>query len=180
MKYIAIIVLGLVLLAAIAGVVLWANMPTAKLTVHAARQIRTFHSLGVSPDPLEQRPVWDVAITNTGRAAVRWFPAFRIKDYNGTTHSTPGWACDPATGVLSAGQYTNVDVCIIRFTDIAPSNPVVAWAAGVEYMTGRSSLESRLDRWLKPAPKLRRLLPSNGPRYAYDAWHPMTNVAPAH
>src|SRR3989442_393228 len=108
MKYIACTVLGLVLLAAICWVVLRANMPTAKLTVHAVRPMRTFASRTLSPDPLEPRPVWDVAITNTGRAAARWFPAFRIKDYNGITYSAPGWACEPSTGVLSVGQHTNV------------------------------------------------------------------------
>src|SRR5437764_549065 len=68
MKYIAWTVLGLVLLTTIGYVVLRISMPTAKLTVHAVRPMGTNFTWDDSPGKEQSWPVWEVAITNKGRA----------------------------------------------------------------------------------------------------------------
>jgi len=83
MKYIAFIGFGVVLLLTICGVVLWANMPTARLTVKAVRPMGTNFIWARDTGRPDSCPVWEVAITNTGRAPARWSPAFRTKDSKG-------------------------------------------------------------------------------------------------
>src|SRR6516165_8954963 len=80
MKKIPFIVLGLVLLAAIVGVVLWANMPTTKLVVHVVGpmgpKIISTNSLGKRVTS----QIWEVAITNRGRAPAAYFTTLLLKD----------------------------------------------------------------------------------------------------
>jgi hypothetical protein len=80
MKYIAFILLGLVLLAAIGGIVLWANMPTAKLTVHAVKPMATnvawTNSLG---NQLSSRTC-EVAVTNSGSGNADWSATVVLKN----------------------------------------------------------------------------------------------------
>src|SRR5436305_2967713 len=112
MKYIAFIVLGLVLLAAIGGVVLWDNMPTAKLTVHAVRP----KGLSVSGLPAPGReqfwPIWEVAITNTGRARVHWIVHFNFKDGEHEWAEIAPGPLGTSSGALSAGQSAVFEACV--------------------------------------------------------------------
>jgi hypothetical protein len=181
MKYIAFIVLGLVLLAAIGGVVLWANMPAAKFSVHAVRPTGT-NFVG---DEWEQHeiwpwPVWEVAITNRGRGVGRCCLVVPIKrdkivDYEGTPLGN-----FPSYAFIYPGQYTNVFIPL-------PSDSPAPWTIKLRYITVKSSLESRLSSWLTPFPRLRGLLPNDGEHSASDTWHfetagwdSVTNVVTAH
>src|SRR5436305_1395130 len=115
MKYIAFIVLGLVLLAAIAGIVLRANMPTAKLTVHAVRPMGTNVILFPSPDELLSWPVWEVAITNSGRAPADWYVSLVVWKGESGQCTPVGTGRVRPHGVLSPGQWTNVYMPQPRF-----------------------------------------------------------------
>ena len=91
------VVLGLVLLAMICYVVLWANMPTAKLTVHAVRPMGTNVSWAPSRGKELSWPVWEFAITNSGRGPADWSRMVLTKDAEGVTFYTPPvdpWADD--------------------------------------------------------------------------------------
>jgi hypothetical protein len=169
MKYIAFIVLGLVLVAAIAGVVLWANMPTAKLTVHAVRPMGTNFTATNSVFNQLGWPVWEVEITNSGRATAIWHAMVPLKAGDGVVYREPPGASQAPMGTLNPGDHTNF------FTQVPPDGYVV-WAAGVTYDTQWSPLEKTLSSWLKPVPKLRGLLPNAGSRVARDVWHPLTNA----
>ena len=172
MKYIAFTVLALVLLAAIGGIVLRANMPSARLTVHAVRPMGTnaYLSQDFETHPW---PVWEVAITNSGRARATWRMSIMAKD----TESGPAGSVNLGSmrpyGTLPSGQWTNVYAPM-------PSDSVTAWQPGVEYKTPMSPLERTLSSWLAPVPKLRVLLPNYGEHSVYGTWHSGTNLLTAH
>ena len=172
MKWVAFILLGFVLLAAICGVVLWANMPTAKLTVQAVRPMGTNAFWVPLPAEASQWPVWEVAITNNGRAPANWHISLLAKDSRSTTDVLVGPGRVRPRGTLSPGQWTNVYMPL-------PSDSAYAWHAGIRYETLTGPLEQKLSSWLKPIPMLHNLLPNHGARFAYDTWHVGTNVVTA-
>jgi hypothetical protein len=162
LKWVAFTVLGLVLLAAIGGIVLRANMPTAKLTVHMVRPINWPPSENEEP----RWPMWEVAITNTGRATA---------DYSVYAHATDNGplAFDlPRFGALSNGESARIGVSV-------PPDVRTNWVVTVKYWARTSPVENRLNAWLKPLPMLRNLLPNSDAHYASDVWHTGTNVATA-
>jgi hypothetical protein len=172
MKYLAITVLGLVLLAAICGIVLRANMPTAKLTVHAVRPVGRNVNWVTSPESVEHWPVWDFAVTNTGQAPAEWIAYLHFKGGDKEWLDMSAWSFDPRGGVLSNGESTTIQIGV-------PADSRTPWAVTLKYRTFKSPIESKLYGWLKPVPKLRRLLPNDGDHFAADAWHVGTNVTAA-
>ncbi len=166
MKYIAFIVLGLVLLATIGGIVLRANMPTARLTIHAVPTTETNFNKQLGP-------IWDVAVTNTGSAAANWYTILAFKD---------------AKGVISHGSRLVMDLqkCfllpkqgVVTHRE-APSDSNVVWAIEAQYTGQMGSLEKRLSSCCKPVPMLCHLFPNEGTRIARDVWRMGTNAATAH
>ena len=187
MKYIAFIVLGLVLLAAIAAIVLRANMPTAKLTVHAVRPMGTNASLQVGLSQEANCPIWEFAVTNQGGVSAICACSIRTKDTRSGVISFPyfyttdsGSDTTPAESVdyhpfLKLPPGAGVTV----YMPVSPDSNSL-WAAGVNWTTTGSTLEEKLDSWLKPVPRMRRLLPNNGGGCAWDTWHTGTNVISEH
>src|SRR4051794_37198995 len=143
MKYIAFIVLGLVLLTAIAGIVLRANMPTARLTVHAVRPMGTNVTSQGGANEQSYPSYWEFAITNTGRVPAYWSPRFRYEVIGGNIRRDVPWPCDPSNGILPAGQHTLI------YMSLPPDGPSL-WRAEVEYRTPMNSLETKLSLWLEP------------------------------
>jgi hypothetical protein len=173
MKYIAFIVLGLVLLAAIGGIVLWANMPTAKLTVHAVRPTGTNVSW-LSPEGQEQSsPIWQFAITNTGRTPVAWQAYIRFKGARREWTNSSPWYFRPLSGVLSNDTWAAIQVRV-------PPDPLANWAVAVKCRANQSPVEKMLHGWLAPFPKLQSLLPNSGDNFAASGWYAGTNVTTAH
>jgi hypothetical protein len=194
MKYLAIIVLGLLLLAAIGGGVLWANMPTAKLTLSAVRRIgKNFPNPGESmavgawpaweftitntsfdvPEPQQPWPDWEFAITNTGRASARWEAYLQFKD------AGQGWIAPYALSVgSSVGDLPAGGSAVLQAR--VPPDPGTNWTISVRYWPAKTAVETRLDAWLKPVPKLRNLLPNSGDHWSACTWHTRTNVTAAH
>jgi hypothetical protein len=173
MKCIAFIVLGLVLLAAIAGIVLWANMPTAKVTIRAVRPMETNVSWLDWEGKLVSSPVWEVAITNSGRAPAHWIMPLCIKDGEAMKQSYRSSYTQPTDGVLFPKQHTNAYMQV-------PGDSATKWIAEVEYHTYPSPFERKLFLWSRSVPKLQKLFPNTRLHFAYDAWHVGTNVTTAH
>jgi hypothetical protein len=173
MKYVGITALGLVLLAAIGGVALWANMPTAKLSVHAVRPMGTnFTWLDRSGN--EQRwPVWVVTITNSGTATAAWATQLVLDD--GHSMWVHEWREGglPTTGHLLPGGWTTSELPM-------PSGSTSVCAAVVRYASPKGRVETNLFNLCKPVPKLRDLLPNRGSFLAYPIWGSTTNVTTAH
>ena len=171
MKYIAFIVLGLVLLAAIGGVVLWANMPTAKLTAKAVGPMGTTVTRYGWQEREQIWPVMQSAITNIGRTSVRWDAYLHLKDSE--REYADDWTRNIARqfGSLSPGESAVFEI------GVPPDS--TNWAVTIKYWPEKSSVEKRLDAWLTSVPKLRRLLPNDGDHFASDVWHTGTNVTVA-
>ena len=158
------------LLLTICYVVLWANMPTARLTIYAVRPTGTNVTSNGAPGEKVTWQVWEVAITNAGRAPADWYMGMMVKDSNGVEHST-GLGDWRPRGVLSPGQKTNVYAPV-------PSDSAALWSAGVAYRTASGALERRLSSWCKLVPKLRGLLPNGGIGVHHAPWHSTTNRPP--
>jgi hypothetical protein len=173
MKYIAFTVLGLVLVAAIGLIVLRANMPTAKLTIHAVRPMGTNYIWETSLTGRKSWPVWEFVITNIGPAPAYWHPRLRYENAQGATFEESPWPSDPTWGDLGAGYGTPVYMPV-------PADPTTVWRAGVEYSTPINSLELKLSSWCRSVPKLQSLLPNYGKRYANDIWRSTTNITTDH
>jgi hypothetical protein len=179
MKYIAFIVLGLVLLAAIGGIVLWANMPTAKLTVHAVRPMGTNVLWTNSLGNQERSRVWDVTVANSAHAPARWSATVLITENGGTTHSYEPWRQNERGKQdeyyydrISPGEEKSIYM-------LMPSDPKAMWTVEVRYKTQMNTLEEKLSSWLKPVPMLRRAIPGDTLYKVRDAWHTGTNVTTA-
>src|SRR5205823_2991291 len=98
------------LLVAIGCFVLRANMPTAKLTVHAVRPMGTTVTWEPFQGKVVSWPVWEFAITNSGRAPAGW-------DVTLIVQNSEGGPSDPSFlryllphGILPPGQSTNLYV----------------------------------------------------------------------
>jgi hypothetical protein len=172
MKWVAFILLALLLLATIGGIVLWAKMPTARFTVHAVRPMGTNLSF---IDPMFEShtwPVWEIAVTNNGSAKAEWFTVAVTRNPEHKRVNLPTGTYLPVGGALNSGCSTNVYMALAL-----PPNSV--WAVAVRYISLPTPLERKLWSWSKPVPRLRRLLPNVAPRFAYDIWHSGTNVTTA-
>src|SRR5215469_5398624 len=164
MKYVAFIGLGLVLLLTICGVVLWANMPTARLTIHAVRPMGTNWTWAPGLSEKGSWPVWEVAITNSGRAVGRFGEAVLTKDREiAESMGSPLGFFEP-NARLGPGQHTNVFIPL-------PSQSPAPWTVEADYITVRSSLEETLSSWLASFPRLNGLLPNGREHVASDIWH---------
>jgi hypothetical protein len=173
MKYIAFIGLGLVFLAVILYVVLWANMPTGKLAVYPVRPLSTNISVATISGSTEQWPAWEFAITNTGREPAVWYADMHFKDGTDERDMTFGENFRPQFGTLSNGQSATLEVAV-------PPNPHTTWEPRVKYSSIMSPLETKFYSWLKPVPKLRGILPSYGGGFAASVWYSGTNITIAH
>src|SRR6516162_8841331 len=134
MKYIAFIVLGLVLLLTIGGIVLWANMPTAKLTVHVVGPA------GPNAFPLTPAPdwtVWEFAITNGGTVPAIWTTELLLKDGSHVHIAESIAPFLPATGNLPPCQWTNA------LMPIQVEDSTNMRAALVRYVSPMNALEKR-------------------------------------
>jgi len=172
MRYFAFTVLGLVLLATIGYVVLRINMPTAKLSIHAVRPVGTNVALELSHGETVSWPVWEFAITNSGRAPAAMYTMLLVsKDGKSIDIYRPPPAQLRVNSSLAPGQGTNACIPV-------PPDPAV-WSAEVIYETSANPLERKLSSWLKPVPKLRCFLPNNSPRFARNGWQSGTNVITA-
>src|SRR3954462_15824739 len=169
MKYVAFIA-GPVLLAAVCAVVLWANMPAAKLTVRAVKPTGAMVTRYLWQERQQIWPVMECAITNTGRASARWDAYLHLKD--GQREYADDWTfnIDRRFGSLSPGGAAVFEIGV-------PPDSRTNWAVTVKYWPVKSPVETTLDNWLKPIPKVRRLLPNSGDHFAADAWHRGTNGA---
>jgi hypothetical protein len=168
MKYIAFTVLGLVLLAAICGVVLWTNMPTAKLTVQPVGPMGTNICLDGAP----RRPcwpVWNFAVTNAGRSPAQWIAYFHFKSGTNEWADLSSWNFPRQTGTLAAGKSFSLQVGI-------PPDSGTNWALTIKYWPKTSSVENTLAGWFKPFPMLRNILPNSADHFAASAWHQGTNI----
>jgi len=171
MKYVAFIGLGLVLLLTICGVVLWANMPTARLTVHLVRPTGTNFAFATSIDGA--MPVWECAITNCGRAPALWSTELVITNGFQVTHQRWHRGDFPMMGTLVPGAWTNIGLPL-------PLGSNSGWNAVVTCSSSRGRVERKLFDLFKPVPTLRRLLPNYGPRVSYTAPHSTNNVTTDH
>jgi hypothetical protein len=155
-------------------------MPTAKLTVHAVRPVGTNFIWTNSLGTPAELPIWECAITNTGRASAHWLAYLHFKDSEHEWANLPGWRSNPETarfsaaeGLIPAGQSAIFEVPV-------PPDPSTNWAVTVRYFTSKGQVEQRLQAWLAPIPKLRNLLPNSGDHFASDVWHTGTNVTTVH
>jgi hypothetical protein len=170
MKKIPFIALGLVLLAAIVGIVLWANMPTTKLAVHVVRPMGPKIISTNSTGEVTRMQIWEVAITNRGRAPAGYFTTLLLKE--------GGRVTDPNASAKGRMLPFNVQPGKQNITyELTPADSTVTWTVEVRYKTRMNGLEQKLSSWLKPVPFLRRLLPNNGEHSARAAWYVGTNVA---
>jgi hypothetical protein len=180
MKYIAFIVLGLVLVVAIGGIVLWANMPTTKLSVKAVRPTGTNFIYCARPGGKERWPLWEFAITNAGGAPASWKAFIQFKDEDHERAEFTAESLGPVTslifvtnGVLSAGQSATFNVGV-------PPDSNTNWAVAVEYGAVKTPVEKILDKGLTSFPTLRSLLPNYNDHGATGGWYAGTNVTTAH
>jgi hypothetical protein len=180
MKYIAFIVLGLVLVAAIGGIVLWAIMPTTRLSVHAVRPMGTNFIYCTRLGGKERWPLWEFAITNAGRAPASWKAFIRFKDEDHEGAEFTAGNLGPVTsllfvtnGLLSAGQSETINVGV-------PPDSNTNWVIAVEYWAVKTAVEKTLDRGLRPVQTLRSLLPNANDHVAASGWYSGTNVTTAH
>src|SRR5437868_15090006 len=109
MKYLGIIGAGLVLVVAIFGIVLWANMPTAKLTVHAVRPMGTNVTFRISVGEEVSCPVWEFVVTKQGGVFANGACYMRFKDTHSGAISHPGWF-DPYAARFKLGAATGTNV----------------------------------------------------------------------
>jgi hypothetical protein len=170
MKYIAFIVLGLVLLAAIAGVVLWANVPTPKVTIQA---IRPTGQLATRTNLLGETfrgSVWVFAITNVGQANAYWragVPGRTLDCHVDFFSITVG---DMKVGVLAPGQgiITNM---------IVPIDGYTAWCGYVDSFTVATGLQTHLEKLARKVPSLGRSYATRSSCVYYEpTWRTVTNV----
>jgi len=173
MKYVAFIIVGLLLLATICYAVFWANTPRARLNVHVVRLTGTDLAWEPWGKQRVESPVWQVGITNTGPAPADWEPRVRYRNAHGEMLITKPWPFGRASGMLAPGDHT------ISYMTV-PTNSVATWTVGIQYKTPFSPLEQKLFSWSKRVPKLRTLLPNNSDRFAYDTWHVGTNITSDH
>jgi hypothetical protein len=173
MKYIAFIGLGLVILATILYVVLWANMPTAKLAVYPVRPLGSNVTWLDDFGPEEPSPAWEFAITNAGRTPAHWVAYRHFKEGDNELAEVSPWHIDRPAGVLSPGESATIKVG-------EPLDPRSTWALTVKYWPDCSPLEMRLYSWFEPVPKLRRILPNDGDPFAVTEWYSGTNITIAH
>jgi hypothetical protein len=141
MKYIAFIVLGLVLLAAIGFAVFIVPAPRAKMTVQAIGPV------GATSN--QPALVWSFAITNLGPCAVRY------RAHAGVAFQTPEGTLAPGQGVV-----TNTFV---------PSAPRAMWAANLLYTPTESGYRRKVREWCRGVPFLGRFLQASSPQLENDA-----------
>jgi hypothetical protein len=151
MKYIAFIVLGLVLLAAIGFVVFIVPAPRATMTVQAIGPV------GATSN--QPALVWSFAITNLGPSSVQ----FRV--HAGVAFQTPEGTLAPGQGIV-----TNMFV---------PPTPRTMWAADLLYTPSESGFRRKVREWCRGAPLLGRCLQASSLQRESDALHINADVTPA-
>ena len=112
------------------------------------------------------------SIKNSGGAPAQWLAHLHFKDKEHEWAENAEWAFDPSHGWLQPGETATIKVGVLQDSG-------TIWRVTVGYSCVESRVERTLHDWLRPIPKLRRLLPNDNYHLAADTWHQGTNVTTA-
>jgi hypothetical protein len=171
MKQTALILLAIVLVAAIAFGLLVATLPKANVTIRAIGPTGDLVTRTKRFGKQMRCPLWQFAITNTGRANVHWAASLQLKGPTPTQEDAVRDVANLPFGDLAPGSgvVTNMPV---------PPQDDIMWSGTIQYWRTPGRHETKL--WIMGQRKrwLTKLLPSPGPHFSSDVWHTTTNVAP--
>jgi hypothetical protein len=171
MKQTALILLGIMLVAVFVFGLLVATLPRANVTIRAVGPTGDFVTRTNELGKEVRYPLWQFAITNTGRANADWGAYSHVREPKRSERqaSTPLDDMIFGSSPPGSGVVTNIAV---------PPQDNSIWSGTISYWSTPSRLERNLWPVGRRVPWLGDLFPNKRPHFSFDVWHTNTNVAP--